>query len=75
MEYTELGPKYRPCEVLDLDLESGRGTFKMYIGDHSPHRLTVDGADHCDTCTLLSVVYHATCMLDRGDMIGHGAAW
>ena len=75
MEYTDEGPRYRPCEVLDMDFEHQRGNFKMYIGDHSPHRITLDGADHCDTCALMSVMYHVTRMIDHEDVIGRGFAW
>ena len=63
MEYTELGPKYRPCEVLDMDFEHRRGHFKIYIDPGSPQRISVTGADHCDTCALMSVMFHVTYML------------
>jgi hypothetical protein len=65
MEYTELGPKYRPCEVMDLDFAHRRGHFKMYIDLGSPHRISVTGADHCDTCALMSVMFHVTHMLTQ----------
>ena len=65
MEYTDRGPKYRPCEVMDLDFEHRRGHFKIYIAPESPHRISVTGGDHCDTCALMTVMYHVTHMLTQ----------
>ena len=67
MEYTEFGPRYRPCEVLDMDFESRRGQFKMYIAEDGHHRIALNKWDHCDTCTLMTVVYHVTCILRDGE--------
>ena len=58
MEYTELGPKYRPCEAMELDFSTMRGFMKVFISPLTPEAIVLSGADHCRVCQYFSVMYH-----------------
>jgi hypothetical protein len=62
VEYTENGPRYRPCEVMEINFDDMRGFLKVFISPMTPARMALSDADHCRICTYFSVMYHIEVM-------------
>lgn len=62
MEYTELGPRYLPCEAMELDFSTMRGFMKVFIPPLTPGAIVLSAADHCQICQYFSVMYHTEVM-------------
>jgi len=54
MEYTEQGPRYRPCEIFGVDIEHQMVWRTVAAND----RMRLDRGDHCEACGFMVLSYH-----------------
>ena len=54
MEYTEVGPRYRPCEIFEVDIKRQLVWRTQAAND----KMRLDRGDHCEACGFMVLSYH-----------------